>query len=461
MNPDRFSPSWHMGPSIMPQFRRKLWIAFAVATLVAPSTSRGDDRSSPSKPGGDASRVYGEWRIRVRPDQGPAYNRLIESSGLALFRAAGGRMVGWWNTLVGDLYEHVTIWEYDDMAAFEKAIQFLSKDPAFSRFVATRDPLLTGEESRFLRLIPGAERPSLPEQAPFVVHEIHRVPLARCAAYLEFMTRQGLGLLRANGFRPTGPWVVELGRWSEVTYLFRFESLAERERLIHAFSGTADAKTYGDKVGEFTQEVTTRLLVPAPFTKATSAVAPSKPGSSSVLPHREQLAPGVHVAGFSDRFRSANCGWVALGEETLLIDLPRGIPVAEFLTIVAESTRKPARTLVLTHSQADDIPILRSLLERGISRILTTPGTRARLIADPAAAGAIDLAKVRALPERTPIGDAAMPVDFLPIDQVGAAGGAAVFIPGHSVLFAGPMSVNGPRVAVVGSDTESWSAALR
>ena len=29
-------------------------------------------------------------------------------------------MVGWWTTLIGNLYEHVTIWEYDDMAAFRK-----------------------------------------------------------------------------------------------------------------------------------------------------------------------------------------------------------------------------------------------------------------------------------------------------------------------------------------------------
>ena len=167
------------------------------------------------------------------------------------------------------------------------------------------------------------------------------------------------------------------------------------------------------------------------------------------------------MAGFSDRYRSANCGWVALGDETLLIDLPRGIAVPEFLAIVAESTRKPARTLVLTHSRADDVPILRSLLERGITRILTTPGTRARLIAKPDATGALDLAKIRVLPERTSIGDAAVPVNFLPIDRVGAAGGAAVSLPGHSVLFAGPLGVNGPRLAVAGNDTESWSAALR
>jgi hypothetical protein len=77
-------------------------------------------RSKESLPGAEAARVYGEWRIRVKPDQGQTYERLIEKSGLPLFREAGGRMVGWWESLVGDLYEHVTIWEYDDFAAFER-----------------------------------------------------------------------------------------------------------------------------------------------------------------------------------------------------------------------------------------------------------------------------------------------------------------------------------------------------
>jgi type 1 glutamine amidotransferase len=354
----------------------------------------------------------------------------------------------------------VTIWEYDDMAAFERAIQFLSKNPAFARFVAARDPLLTGEECRFLRLAPGAGRPPLPDPAPFVVHEIHRVPLTRRDAYLAFMARQGLDLLKAHGFRPVGPWVVDLGRWSEVTYLFRFESLAERERLIAQFSATADARTYGDKTGEFVEEITTRLLIPAPFARAAPARnTPSQPGSSAgLLPHRDQLAPGVHVVGFSDRHRSANCGWVALGEESLLIDLPRGIPVPEFLALVAASTGRPARTLVLTHAQDGDVPILRSLLEQGITRVLASPGTRTRLLAAPSA---LDPTTLRALPDRTPIGDAAVPVDFLPLDQVGALAGAAVHLPGRAVLFAGPLIVHGPRASLVGSDTALWVATLR
>ncbi len=210
------------------RLRSSPWPLLALAALVA--TSRGDDRPVPSSPvpAVGTTRVYGEWRIQVKPDKGPEYNRLIEQSGLPLFRQAGGRLVGWWSTLIGNLYEQLTIWEYDDMAAFERAIGFLSKNPAFARFVAAHDPLLAGEESRFLRLAPGAAGPALPEPAPFVVHEIHRVPLARKEAYLEYMRKHGLGVLETNGFRPAGPWIVDVGRWAEITYLFRFDSLAER-----------------------------------------------------------------------------------------------------------------------------------------------------------------------------------------------------------------------------------------
>lgn len=72
----------------------------------------------------------------MKPDQGAAYAKLIEEKGLPLFREAGGRAVAWWSTLVGDLYEHVTIWEYDDLAAFERAVRLLGADERSHRFAA-------------------------------------------------------------------------------------------------------------------------------------------------------------------------------------------------------------------------------------------------------------------------------------------------------------------------------------
>src|SRR5437660_784205 len=141
------------------------------------------------------NKVYAEWLIRPQPAKGTEYKQLIEQKGLPLFREAGGRMVGWWNTLIGNLYEHVTIWEYDDMAAFQKAAEYLGKNDRFAKFVALRDPLLAGEESRFLKLAAFAEKPHLQESAPYVIHEIHRVPIPRLDGYLKFMEKEGLGLL--------------------------------------------------------------------------------------------------------------------------------------------------------------------------------------------------------------------------------------------------------------------------
>src|SRR6266576_5297797 len=89
--------------------------AILACLAVTRATARAAD------PPDSLGKVYGEWRIAVKPDKGSEYDKLIETQGLPLFREAGGRMVGWWKTLVGNLYEHVTIWEYDDMAAFEKA----------------------------------------------------------------------------------------------------------------------------------------------------------------------------------------------------------------------------------------------------------------------------------------------------------------------------------------------------
>ena len=89
---------------------------------------------------------------------------------------------------------------------------------------------------------------------------------------------------------------------------------------------------------------------------------------------------------------------------------------------------------------------------------MASPETRTRLLAAP---GAVDASKLHALAERTAIGDAAVAVEFLPLDQVAAPAGAAVYLPGRAVLFAGPLVVHGPRAPLAGSDTATWVATLR
>jgi hypothetical protein len=159
-------------------------------------------------------------------------------------------------------------------------------------------------------------------------------------------------------------------------------------------------------------------------------------GAASPLPHVEEIAPGVHAAGFAARHRSANCGWVALGDHTLLVDLPRGVDLLPFLTEVARTTGRPARVLALTRLEEGDERIVQSLLDRGIRQILTSPAVRQRLLAG---AVRVSPAVVRALAGKAAVGTAAVPADYIPLDGVTPEGGGAVHLPGRRVLFGGPL----------------------
>lgn len=420
-----------------------------VAMSAAMATNAADEK--PAESGKATDKLYGEWRIQIKPDRGGDYNRLIEQQGLPLFRGAGGRMVGWWTTAVGNLYEHTTIWEYDGMAAFERAIARLGKDERFQRFAAERDPLLAGEENRFLRLLPGSASPRLPEAAAYVVHEIHKVPLTKQREYLEFAMGQGLALLKQHSFRPVGPWKTDVGTWSGITWLYLFDSLTEREKLMADFAAHADAAKYGGQLGKFVDEISTRVLSPAPFARQKTAELPAE--ATSLLPHCEHLAPGVFVAGFADRYASANCGWFAVGDEAWLVDLPRGIAVPEFLKLVTKSTGHPARQLIITQWQAGDESIVRTLLNQGIARVTTSPA-----LAEHLTSTGVPSAAVKSFDVRTTLGNA---VELIPCDEVATHAGAAAYVSNAGVLFAGPLVTHGPRAPLIESDTSLWQETLK
>ncbi|HUE14896.1 MAG TPA: ThuA domain-containing protein [Planctomycetaceae bacterium] len=436
--------------------RKALYVIVLFGAL-CPDATRVVLGTEPADRPTSGKKVYGEWRILIKPDKGQEYNALIKSRGLPLFRKAGARMVGWWTTLVGNLYEQVTIWEYDDMAAFERAIGFLGREKQFAEFVALRDPLLAGEQNRLLTLADAAEQPVLSDPSKFVVHEIHRVPRNKINDYLEFISTRGLKLLKHHGFRPAGPWTVDVGKWSEVTYLFRFESLDERSRLIARFSADADAKIYGDAINRFVDEVTTRVLVPAPFASPSPAKLVDHSLSSPLLPHVEALGGGAFAAGFSDRYGSANCGWVRLRESTLLVDLPHGLGVPEFLAEVERIAGKPVRKLALTHVRAEDERTIAALLNHGVNEIVTSPAIRDSLAALWKEARPL---AIKAFVATGPIGDDDVPVELISLDGAAAPGGAAIHLTRQRVLFAGPLVVNGPRTPLPGSNTKLWLSTL-
>src|SRR4051794_13367824 len=184
----------------------------------------------------------------------------------------------------------------------------------------------------------------------------------------------------------------------------------------------------------------------------------ARPGAAAPLPHAEEVAPGVHAAGFADRHRSANGGGVAAGDHPLRVDLPRGVDAPAFLAEVAGTTGRPARVLALTRLEEGDDRVVKSLLGLGVRQVLASPALRQRLLAGPAG---VPPAAVRALAARAAVGTAAVEADYIPLDGVAPDGAAAVHLPGRKVLFGGPLVVNGPRGRLPGSDTARWLEALR
>ncbi len=156
------------------------------------------------------------------------------------------------------------------------------------------------------------------------------------------------------------------------------------------------------------------------------------------LNYFQQIAPGVHVAGFAHRYGSANCGWIELKDQTVLIDLPLGIGAAEFLAAVAETSSQPVRSLLLTSSPDPGSQTLRALKARGVREV-----------------------KMSGQGRNTLLGDQRRPIEYIPYDDGLDSEGAAIYLPKERILFAGRVVVNGPRAELSGRDTLAWIATLR
>ena len=181
----------HQGFPNMLAIRRTAWLLLVLAVLVV--DARGDDRPAPPnrRPGGDAARVYGEWRIRVKPDQGPALqpaHRTVGAAPVPRGRRPDGRLVEHPDRRPLRACDDLGIRRHGGLRAGDPVPV---EKPGLRPVRRRARPAAGRRREPVPAAGPGAARPSLPEPAPFVVHEIHRVPLARKDAYLAYMTRAG------------------------------------------------------------------------------------------------------------------------------------------------------------------------------------------------------------------------------------------------------------------------------
>ena len=161
-------------------------------------------------------------------------------------------------------------------------------------------------------------------------------------------------------------------------------------------------------------------------------------GSARALEFVQQVTPGVHLAGFADRYGSANCGWIELEDRTVLIDLPHGIGVEAFLAAVARTSSKPVRSLLLTSEPDPENETLQALRARGVE-VVEVAGARRT----------ISFGKGPGL------------IEAIPCDDGLKTAATAFYLPQERILFAGRMVVHGPRADLSSRNTLAWMATLR
>lgn len=98
---------------------------------------------------------------------------------------------------------------------------------------------------------------------------VYRCAPGRLPALLNRFRTATLGLFENHGFEPVGFFTTKIGRSAqELTYLLRWQSLAERERCWAAFHADPDwiaARTASEQDGWIVANASNQILEPTDF----------------------------------------------------------------------------------------------------------------------------------------------------------------------------------------------------
>lgn len=192
------------------------------------------------------------------------------------------------------------------------------------------------------------------------------------------------------------------------------------------------------------------------------AFAVTGPRASVALTVQE-LAPGLYVLGSSDRFGSANVGWVIQDDNVLLIGAPHSEIVKRALVEIRKQSDKPVREVIFTHVGPGEVGALPALARAGITVLVHHDAAKPlRDAADSHAAGPDRLPEIKFREIREPLilGNERKPIHVLTPMRTARPGNTAVFFPDSRVLFAGEQCIHGPRAALAGRNTTKWLESL-
>ncbi len=84
------------------------------------------------------------------PGKMAQYKEVETKELIPLFNKSGVKMIGHWNTVVGNSYETVNLYAFNDMTHYQKVRVAGSKDPEYQKLQADLGALTMSSNSRLL-----------------------------------------------------------------------------------------------------------------------------------------------------------------------------------------------------------------------------------------------------------------------------------------------------------------------
>ncbi|KAF3907863.1 hypothetical protein ABW20_dc0106835 [Dactylellina cionopaga] len=169
---------------------------------------------------------------RIRPDRVDEYVELIGSEypRIANDKKSGVKLVGSWNTEIGEGDVFVHIWEYNGYSGYHETQRYLDAQAQTQKykkevrkFLQSRSNSLAQEFSFW---------PTTPPRSLGGVFELRSYTL-HPGNLLEWEThwRRGLVARQSQGMEGVGAWFTQIGGLNEVHYLWQFGDLKGRQIL--------------------------------------------------------------------------------------------------------------------------------------------------------------------------------------------------------------------------------------
>ncbi len=94
--------------------------------------------------------VYLHATLQLTPFKSAQFSKLMTTSVVPLFEKHGAKLIGSWETIVGNQNEVTDLWSFDSVAHFEASLQSLVRDPEWSSVKEAMTPLILKERTKLL-----------------------------------------------------------------------------------------------------------------------------------------------------------------------------------------------------------------------------------------------------------------------------------------------------------------------